>query len=208
MNAIYLGACRRSEWPWSAWRRRSIAGNLLALLCVVEGVFLFARVAMPYVSNPIASVSELIPIWLQVIFTVGGACWFGLGLNVWRGDPSRSRMSMALVLAVAAILLLSSVASVPEAWVFEVPFAAVFVALGIGILRGRDWARRSAIVVGVALALCNVVATAPTLSANDRLLTWVVSVLVFPISLALYGVSRETRTHFTALRTARTRSTG
>jgi len=136
------------------------------------------------------------------------AGWFVFGFGIWLRNSSRTRATVALILVTGALSLLASVIDTPATWVFETPFAALYFALGLGVWTTREWARRSLIAVGTALALYCFVQGGHELIANGvpdmDPIAFIASAIIGPVTLVLYGVHDDTRAHFEVARTNRT----
>jgi hypothetical protein len=174
--------------PPHARRSRSVARPLLAIICVLNGLMHMRGVTLP------------------LLGVVEGAFWIALGIGVWRKHPSTVRWCIALVLAALTVTSLSRLATTPALWPWEVCFAVVYLALGVGLWSAREWARRAAIFVGLALTLYEIAGSGLVLLASNPVsVSWmgIASVFILALGLVIYGVSQETREHFAAVHTAR-----
>jgi hypothetical protein len=150
---------------------------------------------------------------------VEGFFWMGLGVAVWHEQPSVVRKCIALILAAMAIASLSWIVPPHELTRFDdlapwkrIATSAICAALSIGLWRADEWARRAAIVAGVAYGawlLATVTAFGNEQSEAARLLiptmylTSTATTIFLPYTLIRYCVQQSTREHFAEARRSR-----
>jgi len=174
--------------PPHAHRSRSVARPLLAIICIFDGLLHLRGGTFP------------------LLGAVEGAFWIALGIGVWRKRPSTVRWCLALVLAALTLASLYRLETTPAWWPWEVCFAVVYLTLGVGLWSAREWARRAAVVVGLALTLYEMVGAGLVLLASNPVpVSWmgIASVFILALGLVIYGLNQETREHFAAVHIAR-----
>jgi hypothetical protein len=163
-----------------------------------------------------------VPAAVTSVGVVEGLFWVALGIGVWRGEPSTIRKCIALIMSSIAVgSLLWIVAPGDHSMHADayniapwkrVVVSSVCLVLSIGIWRASEWARRTAIFVGVAYVAFlvaaitvfgNVASEGSRLLAPIMLFASAVGMILLPYSLIRFCCQRSTREHFAEARGSR-----